>query len=658
MALRRRILFQALFAVALLTMIVGGATAWLVARQFQRAEAGFARETMGRVRTMLIQSGAARAKGSTVEFSRSFQPSKTLPRISKMIGVSVEARSKNLSGEWARAAKQLETARQTSLVAFPSGNGTAAWTSGRQSGVRILLRASVPLRLSALRQRILIGLGGALLFGGLLLGSATALVIDKLVLRQLQQRLIEANDSKGDIALAPAPDVSGLTNELAASERKGRESEELFRQMAINASDVLYAMYPESERMEWFGQIDQMLGFANGSFPRTVEAWAEHIHPDEAENIISLYTRSCESGEQFSVEYRMRHRNGSYRTWSHRGKPLFDGNKRLQRVIGACTDITDRKRAEARLRESEEKLSRIVETAANGILICGRDDTITFANPAAEAIFGAGRDEVTNQKYGGGSWRLTRADGGEFPHGEWPGAWAIASGEAVYNIEHSIEQGNGRVVVVSVNAAPIHDDNGEIISAVLGITDVTGRKALEDRLTFQAFHDPLTKLPNRALLMDRLTHAIIRARRSKTGVAVLFLDLDNFKKTNDTLGHDAGDELLKATAERLKTCVRGGDTAARFAGDEFVLLLDNIVDEAGAVIVADRVLKTLMESVEIKGEQVYAPPSIGLALGTPDDSAETVLKRADEAMYLAKRGGKARYVIWREESPVEINVTP
>lgn len=628
----------------LLTALISGVTTWLVSHQFERAEEKQARETMQRVRRVLLSGGARSNKGA-LEVPKSFRWDKDLTLIAKQSGVPLQARAKDISGEWQAAAQRLAGATE---VAFPSGAQLSAWTGVKQGNSKVILRAAVPRRYAQLRGRIVTGLAGALMLGGLLLGSATALAIDRMVLRKLQERLVEAGDEGGEISLAPAPDVSHLATELEASKRQGRESEELFRQMAINASDVLYAMYPESGRMEWFGQIDLMLGFAHGSFPRTVEAWAEHIHPDEAEHIIDLYSRACDNNEAFAVEYRMRHRNGSYRTWSHRGRPLFDSNKRLQRVIGACSDISDRKKAEARLRASEEKLTSIVETAADAILIVSSDDVISFANPAAENIFGAGRTEITGAAYGGGTWKLGLAGGGEFPRPEWPSVQALESGAPVHHIEHVVEQGSGRVVVVSVNAAPLADENGNITSAVLSITDVTGRKALEDHLTFQAFHDPLTRLPNRALLMDRLKHALIRARRSKTEVAVLFLDLDNFKKTNDTLGHDAGDELLKATAERLLTCVRGGDTAARFAGDEFVLLLDNIVDEAGALVVANRVLQTLLEPVQIKGETVYAPPSIGVALGVPADDAEAVLKRADTAMYSAKRGGKARYVVWTE----------
>lgn len=644
MSLRRRTLILSLLIAALLTAVVGGSIGWLVQQQFMRAEDNMARETILRVRRSWVQNGVARADKNTLVFDSAPDYGK----LSRLAGYPVQA-----------GAKAPDAARATALlksnlaVAFPAGSGMAGWTAARQGKSAIILRAVMPRRLDALRNRVLVGLAGALLLGGLLLGSATALVIDRLVLRRLQARLQSANDEKGDIALKPAPDVSGLTHELEASQKRGKESEELFRQMAVNASDVLYAIYPDSGRIEWFGLIDQMLGYANGSFPRTIEAWAEHIHPDEAEGIIALYSQACTNNEPFAVEYRMRHRNGSYRTWSHRGRPLFDSNKRLQRVIGACTDITDRKKAEARLRASEEKMTRIFETAADAILIVQHDDKITFANPAAELIFGAGRSDIINSSYAGGAWKICKPGNVEFPHEQWPAVWAMASGEAVYQIEHTVEQSSGKVVVVSVNAAPLRDENGEASSAVLSITDVTGRKALEDRLTFQAFHDPLTRLPNRALLMDRLRHALVRAKRSKTEVAVMFLDLDNFKKTNDTLGHDAGDDLLKATAERLLTCVRGGDTAARFAGDEFVLLLDNIVDEAGALVVANRVLNTLLEPVSLKGEQVYAPPSIGVALGHASDDADVVLKRADSAMYQAKHGGKAQYVFWREDADGE-----
>ena len=448
------------------------------------------------------------------------------------------------------------------------------------------------------------------------------------------------------VATAKPPDETRIVrDELVQTRHRLRESEETYRQMALSASDVLYAIYPGEGRIDWLGQIDLMLGYAHGSFPRTVEAWADSIHPDEAERVIALYAQVCQSGETFSVEYKMRHRNGSYRDWLHRGKAVLGADKTLQKLVGSCSDITEKKRAERRLRESEERLARIVETVADAIVLCDRDGKITFANPAAELIFGASPDALIGEDYGAAHWNLTRSDGAKLSSEELPMARVLADGAAVHEIEQMFSHSSGRQIVVSVNAAPLSSDDGKIIGSVISLIDVTSRKALEDNLSFRAFHDALTKLPNRALLRDRLEHALIRSRRSKTMVAMMFLDLDNFKKTNDTLGHEAGDALLIATAQRLLQSLRAGDTAARFAGDEFTVMLDNVTDMSQVKIVANRILGTMLQPVKIGDDEVMAPPSIGVALGDWRDDVDTLLKRADETMYLAKQNGKARYEI-------------
>ena len=443
----------------------------------------------------------------------------------------------------------------------------------------------------------------------------------------------------------PRESSGGARDELATARRRLQESEETYRQMALSASDVLYAIYPGESRIDWLGQIDLMLGYAHGSFPRTVEAWADSIHPDEAERVIALYTQACESGEAFSVEYKMRHRNGSYRDWLHRGKAVLGADKTLQKLVGSCSDITDKKRAERRLRESEDRLARIIETVADAIVLCDRDGKITFANPAAELIFGASHEVLVGENYDAARWNLTRSDGAPLSSEELPMARVLASGESVHEIEQMFSHASGRQIVVSVNAAPFSGEDGKISGSVISLIDVTSRKALEDNLSFRAFHDALTKLPNRALLRDRLEHALIRSRRSKTMVAMMFLDLDNFKKTNDTLGHAAGDALLIATAQRLLQSLRAGDTAARFAGDEFTVMLDNVTDLSQVKVVANRILETLLQPVKIGDDEVMAPPSIGVALGDWRDDVDSLLKRADETMYLAKQNGKARYEI-------------
>ncbi len=194
---------------------------------------------------------------------------------------------------------------------------------------------------------------------------------------------------------------------------------------------------------------------------------------------------------------------------------------------------------------------------------------------------------------------------------------------------------------------PVRDDGGSVREVTLIIEDVTERKALEDRLAYQAFHDPLTGLPNRALLLDRLEQALKRVeRRSDAGnVALLFTDLDNFKYVNDSLGHKAGDNLLVKVAGRIASCLRPEDTVARLGGDEFVVLLEGVTDVAEATAVAERIARELEAPFALNGQEVFVTTSTGIVLGGPG-KAEDLLRDADVAMYRSKGAGKDRHEVY------------
>ena len=177
---------------------------------------------------------------------------------------------------------------------------------------------------------------------------------------------------------------------------------------------------------------------------------------------------------------------------------------------------------------------------------------------------------------------------------------------------------------------------------VLTCRDVSERKAFEEQLAHQAFHDALTGLPNRALFMERLGHALARAGRREAPVGVIFLDLDNFKVVNDSLGHEAGDDLLKTVAERLQACLRPGDTVARLGGDEFTLLLEDLADGSQITGVAERVTEMLRAPIKVSGREVFTTGSLGIAVSLGDyTSPDDLLRDADTAMYQAKTSGKA-----------------
>lgn len=217
---------------------------------------------------------------------------------------------------------------------------------------------------------------------------------------------------------------------------------------------------------------------------------------------------------------------------------------------------------------------------------------------------------------------------------------------AEFAVEYRVRHADGAYHHVVSRAETERDGEGKASRMVGIIGDVTERKALEEQLAILAFHDPLTSLPNRALFMDRLEHTLARAERQEAKPAVLFLDLDNFKNVNDSLGHEAGDRVLVALAERLRACVRPGDTVARLGGDEFTVLLDR-AGEVEARRVAERILQGLGAPVTIDGRQFRLTPSIGVSLGGAGTRPADLLRNADAAMYEAKRAGKARYEVFR-----------
>jgi diguanylate cyclase (GGDEF)-like protein len=191
-------------------------------------------------------------------------------------------------------------------------------------------------------------------------------------------------------------------------------------------------------------------------------------------------------------------------------------------------------------------------------------------------------------------------------------------------------------------------DDDDVVGIVLTTRDITDRRDLETRLAHQAFHDELTGLANRALFNDRVEHSLAVASRESRSVAVLFLDLDDFKEVNDSLGHQAGDRLLVETARRIELCLRQGDTAARLSGDEFGILLERATRES-ATSVAERVLEQLRLPITIAAKELFLRASVGIALSATDgNSAEELLRNADTAMYRAKSAGKSSFALFKQ----------
>ncbi|MDR7606065.1 MAG: GAF domain-containing protein [Armatimonadota bacterium] len=223
------------------------------------------------------------------------------------------------------------------------------------------------------------------------------------------------------------------------------------------------------------------------------------------------------------------------------------------------------------------------------------------------------------------------------------------AGRRTLEFEEEIRGRDGKARYFLRRVHPVVDREGRVVRVIGYGVNITDRKRAELRLAHLALHDALTGLPNRTLFLDRLGHALERARRTGRRVAVLFVDLDRFKLVNDTLGHDAGDRLLQQVAERLRSCLRGSDTLARLAGDEFTVLLEDVDGPDDALLVAQRVQAAFREPFHLAGQAVYTTASVGISLSGPQtQGAEDLLQQSDTAMYRAKALGRNRYQLFDE----------
>lgn len=309
-------------------------------------------------------------------------------------------------------------------------------------------------------------------------------------------------------------------------------------------------------------------------------------------------------------------------------------------IVTCCEDITDRQRTAAALELQRAYLEQLFQNAPEGIVLLDNDDRVIRVNPEFMLLFGYSEDEVLGQRIND---LIVPPEFGE------EGAslsQRTAQGHTV-SAELVRRRKDGTRVHVSVLGCPVQAGDGQV--AVYGIyRDITRQKTIERQLLRNAFYDSLTELPNRALLLQRIELSADRARRQPLLFAVLFVNMDRFKVVNDSLGHQAGDELIVAFAQRVRACLRPQDMLARLGGDEFALLIDELRAPSEAVVVAQRVLDALDEPFVIAGREIFASASVGISLNGPEpERAEQLLRNADMAMYRAKvSGGTARYEVF------------
>jgi diguanylate cyclase (GGDEF)-like protein/PAS domain S-box-containing protein len=297
---------------------------------------------------------------------------------------------------------------------------------------------------------------------------------------------------------------------------------------------------------------------------------------------------------------------------------------------------------ESNLRDRfEARLGSLVRNSSDVVSIVDADGVVLYISPAALRLVGLDERDAQGMDW----WEFVHPDDQPALQGFLSDLEQGASGE----VEYRVRDARGSWLDVETLATNLIGD-GAVEGIVLNTRDVSDRKALERRLLHQASHDTLTGLPNRMLLRDRVDQALARRRRSRAPLAVIFLDLDDFKNVNDTLGHAEGDAVLQEVARRLDGCIRGCDTATRLGGDEFAVLVDDLADESQAITVAERILDALAEPLDVAGRTIEPTGSLGIAFAVDGrDTADALLRDADAAMYLAKDSGKGAYAIYEPQ---------
>ncbi len=339
------------------------------------------------------------------------------------------------------------------------------------------------------------------------------------------------------------------------------------------------------------------------------------------------------AGKEWRGLFHNRRKDGTIYWESASISPLRDERGRITHFIAIKEDITAQKRAEDQLRMN----TAVFETTTEGIMVTDEENLIKTINPAFTRITGFTQDEVQGRS-------PSVLSSGRHDRGFYEKMWESVLQKGYWTGEIWNRRKDGSVYPEWLSISTIRDDNGIVREHVAVFSDITKYKQDEEQILYQANYDALTGLPNRSLLSDRLSQAIVAAQRESWMLAVLFVDLNHFKIVNDTFGHVVGDEVLQMVAGRIKSCLRESDTVARFGGDEFIILLQDVTEMDSVAHIATNIINSTTRVITLYGREIYIGASIGITV-YPDDAenVDSLLRNADMAMYQAKERGRNTY---------------
>ena len=428
--------------------------------------------------------------------------------------------------------------------------------------------------------------------------------------------------------------VAERTAELAASEREVGRSRDFYLSVLESFPALIWRSGLDA-KCDYFNRT--WLDFTGRSLAQELgDGWAAGIHPEDRQAAIEHYLGSFRQRQPFSLEYRLRRHDGEYRWLLEVGRPFLDINGEFIGYLGACFDVSERHAAAEQLR----LVASVFSHAREGIIITDAETRIIDVNQAFCDITGYGHAEVIGRKPS--LLRSTQQSDAFFAsmwevlaeHGHWQGE--------IWN-----RKKDGELYAELLTISAVRDGSGTVDHYVGIFADITLQKEHEQRLEKLAHFDPLTELPNRTLLGDRLHMSLALAQRNQKQLAVCLLDLDGFKQVNDRLGHAAGDQLLIEFSQRMRKELRLTDTLARLGGDEFVILINDLHSQEECIEVIRRIIDCARQPYLLAAETGHVSASIGITI-FPDDGADPdlLLRHADQAMYIAKQSGGNRYFMF------------
>jgi diguanylate cyclase (GGDEF)-like protein/PAS domain S-box-containing protein len=408
-------------------------------------------------------------------------------------------------------------------------------------------------------------------------------------------------------------------------------------QLATEASGVgIWEFDLVTKKYQWDDTMFTLFGLNPKSVGPRNDDWIKLLTLLDLQRMRDATRATIKHDQPFGITFQIRRPDGQLRFMRNRAALYSDGAGAPRRLIGIAEDVTKRQQQETELR-----IAAAAFESNESMMVTNAQVEILRINSAFSALFGYSSADVVGRHPG-----LLKS--GQHEREFYEAMWGQLKQHHCWQGEVLNRRKNGEEFPCWLCITAVRDDAGVVTHYVANQTDITLRKAAEDEVKRQALFDPLTQLPNRRLLSDRIDQALSKAKRDGGQLALIFVDLDKFKPVNDGFGHAAGDLLLQAVAHRLRTCVRESDTVARVGGDEFVVLLNSVQQTSDATLVAEKIHAALRLAFDLpQGQSVQISSSAGLALYPEHGSDEASLSQhADVAMYAAKAGGRDQYVVY------------